>query len=342
MDFARRRTPQRPTARSRRIRFAAWTAAAALTAAGVGGWLLYAGLDHNRTTTDVDAALGGERPPRAATGALNILLLGSDSRAGQNQRYGTDEGSARSDTAMLVHLARERTRAVVVSIPRDTMVDRPACPLPGGGTARAEGPVMVNTAFEVGGPACAVKTVEQLGQVRIDHVISVDFNGFKELVDAVGGVRITTDTPIHDRYSHLDLGAGSHLLDGEQALGLVRTRHGVGDGSDLARIRLQQAFMTALARQLTGSGLLTDPVRLYKVADTATRAITTDQGLSSVSDLLGLARSLAGLKPSDTEFRTLPVGPYPPDHNRAAVKQPEAAALWRAIRNDTPAPAREK
>ncbi|MGW1076302.1 LCP family protein [Streptomyces sp. NPDC002537] len=333
----------RERGRGRTARIVGWTAATGLAAAGVGGWLVYSKLDHNLTSTDLNAALGPDRPARTATGTLNILLLGSDSRAGANGKYGEDQGGARSDTAMLVHLAKGRKTAVVVSIPRDTMVARPACPTgEGSGTEQAADPVMFNSAYAVGGAACAVKTVEQISGVRVDHYIDLDFTGFKKLVDAVGGVDITTDKAIHDRQSHLDLEAGTHHLGGEQALGLVRTRHGIGDGSDLGRIGLQQLFMASLAGQLNGSGLLSNPVKLYKVADAATSAITTDKGLGSVKDLLGFARSLAGLKPSAIDFRTMPVGPYPADPNRVMAKQPQADALWRAVRDDTTPPAKEK
>ncbi|MFF0630329.1 LCP family protein [Streptomyces sp. NPDC004296] len=309
----------------------------------LGGWLLYARLDANLATTDVDGVLGADRPGRGADGSLTILLLGSDSRAGKNAKYGGVDGGARSDTAMLVHLAKGRQRATVVSIPRDTMLARPACPLPDGATSRSVPAAMFNSAYSIGGSACAVKTVEQLGKVRVDHVLDVDFTGFTKLVDAVGGVTVTTDKAIHDKDSHLDLDAGRHRLDGEHALGLVRTRHGVGDGSDLGRIKLQQKFMAALAEELSDSGLLADPVRLYKIADAATGALTTDEALGSARALLGLARSLADLSPSQITFRTLPVGPYPKDPNRVAVRQPAADALFKAVREDTtPPPAHER
>ncbi|MGD3112284.1 LCP family protein [Streptomyces sp. YGL11-2] len=342
-----RRRPTRGRGRRRRAgprrRRLAWTATSLAALLALGGWLLYARLDSNLATTDVDGALGSDRPARGAYGSLNILLLGSDSRAGKNAQYGAGDSGARSDTAMLVHLNKGRQQATVVSIPRDTMVARPACPLPNGHTSSATAATMFNSTYFVGGSACAVKTVERLGKVRIDHVLDVDFTGFKKLVDAVGGVTVSTDRAIHDKDSHLDLEAGRHRLNGEQALGLVRTRHGVGDGSDLGRIKLQQKFMAALAAELNGSGLLTDPVRLYKVADAATSALTTDKALGSVRDLLSLARSLAGLKPSEITFRTLPVGPYPKDPNRVAVKQPEANALFKAVRDDTaPPPVKER
>ncbi|MGA5135457.1 LCP family protein [Streptomyces olivoreticuli] len=323
-------------------RITSWVVVTGLAAVALGGWLLYAQLDSNLASTDMDTALGADRPVRGATGTLNILLLGSDSRAGKNAQYGSDSGSARSDTVMLVHLGKGRERATVVSIPRDTMVTRPACPLPGGKTSQPANSAMINSAYSVGGSACSVKTVELLSEVRVDHVLDIDFTGFKTLVDAVGGVTVTTKAAVHDKHSRLDLDAGTRRLNGEEALGLVRTRHGIGDGSDLGRIAVQQSFMAALTKELRGSGLFTDPVRLYKVADAATSALTADKGLASVRDLLDLARNLAALKPSDIAFRTLPVTPYSKDHNRVTAKQPEADDLWKGVRDDTAPPANEK
>lgn len=222
-----------------------------LLGAGAAGWA-YWHLNGNIRSVDINGALGDDRPARPATvpsaspsaspvptGALNILVLGSDSRTGeQNQELGGgDSGGARSDTAMVVHLDAGRTAATVVSIPRDTLVERPSCPLPSGGTTRAASGAMFNTAYELGGPVCAVKTVESLTGVRMDHYVEVDFSGFADLVDALGGVTVTTDVDIDDDKSHLHLDAGTHHLDGTEALGLARTRYGLAGGSDLARIR---------------------------------------------------------------------------------------------------------
>ncbi|MBL1102781.1 LCP family protein [Streptomyces coffeae] len=342
MNSARFRAARSPKHRSRCVRTTLWVAVAGLAAVSVGGGLLYTKLGTSHATADVEKALGSDRPARTVNGALNVLVLGSDSRAGKNRKYGKDQGSARSDTALLVHLARGRSKATVISIPRDTLVDRPSCPLPDGGDSPADDSVMFNTAYEVGGLICATKTVERLGNIRIEHVLDVDFDGFKSVVTAVGGIRITLDKPLHDKYSHLDLDIGPQRLNGEQALALVRTRHGIGDGSDLGRIRLQQRFMTAFATEFKNSSLLTDPVKLYGVADAVSGAITTDKGLDSPRALFGLARSLSGLKPTDVDFRTLPVAPSPADPNRVVVKQTDAALLWQAIRNDTPPPAPEK
>jgi LCP family protein required for cell wall assembly len=227
----------------------------------------------------------------------------------------------------------------VVSVPRDTLISRPACTKPDGSVAPAAASVMFNTAYEVGGPACAVKTVEQMTGLRMDHYIEVDFTGFKNLVNALGGVPITTTRAIEDSQSHLNLPAGTHTLDGEQALGLVRTRHGVGDGSDLGRIELQQAFLRALMDRINGLGLLTSPTKLFDVADTATKAVTTDTGLGSVNKLMGFAESLQKLKSSDVHMITLPVTYSVSDPNRVVPISADAAMVWSALRADKPIPA---
>ncbi|GAA5207873.1 LCP family protein [Streptomyces thinghirensis] len=304
----------------------------------LGGWAAYHRLDGNLATTDIDARLGDDRPARTAEGATNILVLGSDSRAGANRTYGAHVSGARSDTAMLVHLDAHRTTAAVISVPRDTVVHRPPCPRPDGGSTPEERAAMFNTAYTVGGSACTVKTLEEMSRVRVDHVVEVDFTGFKKLIDAIGGVRISVPQDIHDPKSGLDLTEGTHHLNGEQALALVRTRHGIGDGSDLGRIRLQQKFLAVLTEQLRSDRLLSDPLRLYRVADTATSALTTDKDLGSLRALTALARSLSGIEPDDIDFRTLPVRPYPQDPNRVVAAQPEATELWQAVRGDGPLP----
>ncbi|MET9734670.1 LCP family protein [Streptomyces sp. NPDC006458] len=323
------------------------TLAGVLVLAGATAGWAYWRLSDNITGVDIDQALGDDRPPRPMTtpsaspsgppvpsGALNILVLGSDTRTGaENQRLGGgDGGGGRSDTAMIVHVDPGRTSATVVSIPRDTLVARPSCPLPSGGETAPRESVMFNSAYEVGGPVCAVKTVEQLTEVRMDHYAELDFAGFAALVDAVGGVTVTTDEDIDDEDSHLRLAAGTHLLDGERALALARTRHGIGDGSDLGRIGLQQHLVTALLERISAGGLLTDPARLYRVADTVTGSLTTDTGLDSLTELMGLGRSLAGLSADAVETVTMPVVPAAWDRNRVVADEPEAGRLWESLR----------
>jgi LCP family protein required for cell wall assembly len=335
--------------RSRALKTAGIVLAGALVpAVGTAGWA-YWHLNANITSVDIDNALGDDRPAKAATTpwpsaaaaasplpteALNILVLGSDSRSGEENKQlgGGSSTGARSDTAMVVHIDAGRTEATIVSIPRDTLVTRPSCPLSSGGSTAVAYQAMFNSAYAVGGPACAVKTAESLTDVRMDHYLEIDFSGFANLVNALGGVTVTTDEDIDDDDSHLHLKAGTHHLDGKAALALARTRHGIGDGSDLGRIGLQQKLVKALLEQIASTSLLTDPTQLYEVADAVTGSLTTDTGLDSLSELMSLGRSLKGLSSDTVKTVTMPVVTAPSDRNRVVADEPEARELWESLR----------
>ncbi|MFD7320034.1 LCP family protein [Streptomyces sp. NPDC059875] len=333
------RRRKQPTRGRRAVTVAAWSAAVLVVVGGSGLGYVYVKLNGNLKSVDINAQLGTDRPENVDNGSMDILVLGSDSRSGDNGAYGTDEGGARSDTAMIVHVYEGHKKAGVVSVPRDTLVDRPAC-TDGQGTAVAgEKRAMFNTAYEVGGPACAVKTVESMSGIRMDHYIEVDFTGFKKLIDKLGGVDITTTKAIKDSKSHLDLAPGTHTLDGEQSLGLVRTRKSVGDGSDLGRIQLQQAFMKAFIDQVKNVGVFSNPKKLLDVADTATKAITPDSELDSVNELMTFAKGLSGLGAEDVHMITMPVEYDPADPNRVIPLEAQSRQVWQALKNDKPIPA---
>ncbi|MFE9770896.1 LCP family protein [Streptomyces sp. NPDC005931] len=335
----RRRKPRE--GRHKGMRALAWTAAGIVVLGGTGAGFLYFKLNGNIKSVDIDQALGTDRPEKADNGSENILVLGSDTRSGSNRTIGggTDDGSARADTAMIVHVHEGHKRASVVSIPRDTLVDRPECTGPDGEGHPAANGVMFNSAYTTGGAACAVKTVESITDLRMDHYLEVDFAGFHKLIDELGGVEITTTADIDDPDSHLRLEAGTHRLDGEQALGLVRTRHGVGDGSDLGRIQLQQAFVKALVQQVKEVGVFTSPKKLLDLADTATRTVTTDSDLGSVNALMSFANGLKGIGPGNMHMVTLPVRYDPADPNRVLLEKNKAQLVWDALADDRPIPA---
>ncbi|MFE1882816.1 LCP family protein [Streptomyces diastatochromogenes] len=335
--------------RSRALKAAGLTLAGFLVLGVAGAGYAYWHLNNNIKSVDINSALGDNRPAKAVTtpaatasadasplptGALNILVLGSDSRSGKaNQELGGgDSSGARSDTAMVVHIDAGRTKATVVSIPRDTLVTRPSCPLSSGGSTAVAYSAMFNSAYSVGGPVCAVKTVESITGVRMDHYLEIDFSGFAKLVDALGGVTVTTDQDIDDDRSHLHLKAGTHRLNGTQALALARTRHGIGDGSDLGRIGLQQKLVKALLEQMADTDLLTDPTKLYQVADAVTASLTTDTGLDSLGELTKLGQSLKGLTADRVKTVMMPVVTAPSDANRVVAKEPAASELWASLR----------
>ncbi|MGD1225004.1 LCP family protein [Streptomyces krungchingensis] len=335
-----RRRKARST-RRKALLITAWTAAGVVVLGGTGAGILYFKLNGNLKNVDINGALGTDRPTKVDNGSENILVLGSDTRSGSNKKLGggADDGSARSDTAMIVHVYKGHKKASVVSIPRDTLVERPSCTDPEGVTHDAASGVMFNSAYSTGGAACAVKTVESMTGIRMDHYLEVDFSGFQKLIDDLGGVDITTTKDISDPDSHLHLKAGRHTLDGEQALGLVRTRHGVGDGSDLGRIQLQQAFIKALVQQVKDVGVLTSPKKLYDLADTATRTVTTDSEIGSVAELASFADGLKGINSSRMTMVTMPVQYDAADANRVLVDKAKSKLVWDALKNDRAIPA---
>ncbi|MEH0636374.1 LCP family protein [Streptomyces bottropensis] len=317
-----------------------WAAAGVLVLGGTGIGYLYFKLNGNIKNVDINQALGTDRPLDVDNGSQDILVLGSDTRSGSNKKLGggVDDGSARSDTAMVVHVYEGHKRATVVSIPRDTLVERPECTDADGRTHPAASYAMFNSAYSTGGAACAVKTVESMTGIRMDHYVEVDFAGFEKLINVLDGVDITTTKDIKDPDSHLNLKAGEHTLTGKQALGLVRTRHGVGDGSDLGRIQLQQAFIKALIEQVKDVGILSDPKKAYDLAVSATDAITTDSDLDTVKDLASFASGLKGIGSKNMTMVTMPVQYDPADPNRVLLDEPKSKQVWAALKADRTVP----
>ncbi len=322
------------------LRWAALGASFLVLVSAGAGWWLYNKLDGN-ITTDTGAAAElkvyeKERPAQVVMDAQNILLIGSDSRAGDNSKYGRDDGgSQRSDTTILLHLAADRKSATAVSLPRDLMVEIPACRT-GDDKETRERFGQFNSAFELGGTACTIRTVERLTGIRIDHHMVVDFNGFKDMVDAVDGVEICLKEPIDDKDAHLELPAGRQTLNGEEALGYVRARKTLGDGSDTERMDRQQRFLGALVNKMQSNGVLLNPTRLYPVLDAATKSLTTDPGLDSLRDLYDLVRSMRDVPTDQVQFLTVPRQPYRNNPNRDELVEPDASELFKQLREDKP------
>ncbi|GAA3487159.1 MULTISPECIES: LCP family protein [Streptomyces] len=332
---ANRRGRRKPAGRFRRLK---WVLAALVALGGTGLAWIYFSLDGNLKQVDIDAALGTNRPAEVDNGSMDILVLGSDSRRGPNGAYGKDVGSARADITMVVHVHEGHEKASVVSIPRDTLVTRPECQSHSGKLRPEAERQVFNTAYEIGGPVCAVKTVERLANIRMDHYLEVDFSGFKQIIDELGGVSLTTTRAINDPKSKLELAAGTHRLTGEQSLGLVRTRKTVGDSSDLGRIQLQQAFVKALMEQVKEVGVFSSPKKMYNLADTATRTVTTDSGLGSVPSLLSFGNALGGIGAKDMKMITLPIDYDAKDEFRVVPLKEQSATLWQSLREDKEIP----
>ncbi|MFD8082902.1 LCP family protein [Kitasatospora sp. NPDC059722] len=336
------RTAQRRAAAARRTRrrrrTLKWTAGtgALVMAAGCGGaYYLYEHFNNNLTSVKVQLGDEAERP-RAAGDALNILVLGTDSREGLGSDYGDAGSSGHADTTLLFHVAKDRSNATVISIPRDLMVPIPECRAPDGKSIPGSARDMFNNSLGQAGrdPGCSWKTVEKVTGIRVDHFVQVNFEAVKTLSTAVGGVEVCAAKDINDPKSHLRMTKGRHVVQGDDALAFVRTRHVVGTGGDLSRIPLQQQFISSMIRKVKGDDTLTSPAKLYKLADAATKALTVDSGIGSVDKLKDLALDISAVDTKNITFATVPVLDDPKDENRVILKQPDAGRLFSMIAAD--------
>lgn len=299
--------------RLRRVALVGIPALVVLLAAVYGGAGLYASSRIQRV--EVEGLTGGSGPH-------HTLVVGSDSREGltpEQQRELTtgDVAGQRTDTIFV--LSRSGGKAAVLSFPRDLYVTR--CD----GT---EG--RINTALQLGGPGCLVRTVADLSGLAIGGYLAVDFLGFRDIVDTVGGVEVCLEAAIRDPFAGVDLPAGCQTLSGREALGYVRTRK---IDNDLQRIQRQQRFLRALAGEVLAPATLANPLRVYRLAGRVGGALTADRGLSTL-DLLGLARGLRGLAGARAVTHTVPTTPA--TVGGAAVlrpTEPEAAALFASYRD---------
>ncbi len=307
-----------------------------VSAVGFAWWRL----EGNIHRLDISSMLG-DRPDKVADGPLNILLIGSDSRDGQGVPGASLTSGARSDTTLIAHVSADREHVSIVSVPRDSMVKAP--PRCSATVPKDQWTVQQwNAMYSIGGPGCLINTVEGNTGLFIDHFAVVDFSGFRDMVDALGGVPVCTTEGIDDPKAKLTLTPGRHVLDGAQALGYVRARYTLGDGSDLGRIKRQQAFLSSVVQEATRTSLLLRPDRLFGFLDAATQSLTTDTdfGIGTMKDL---ASSVKNIGVKNVEFITVPVEDYPQDPNRVQWSA-SADDLWSALRDDevpgqAPAPA---
>jgi LCP family protein required for cell wall assembly len=342
--------PAVPGGWSRRKKILSWVAgslAVVLLIAATGAYLVYRHLNANLHQVNVSGLLGS-RPVDLHPQAENILVIGSDTRHGQGRGYGSAAqlNTDHSDTLLMVHIAANRKWADVMSIPRDSWVNIPACRM-GNGQSASPQAFKINEAFTIGnlygnktvlGTACTIRTVEANTHIHVDHFVVVNFAGLKDMVNAVGGVPECNNKPINDPKSGLHLSAGHHMLNGRMALGYVRARYTLGNGSDLERITRQQAFMSALVSRVKAKEL--NPFALYRFLDAATRSITIDSQLGGIHGLYDLATSLKNLPPGKVTFFTLPTYPRsyvdPTDTANLLWTQPQDSLIFQAFRNDVP------
>ena len=290
---------------------------------GLGTIWLYRHLNGNLNVLDPSAQMSN-RPDKVVVEGpkepLNVLVMGSDNRDcdGCNIDNLTG-GGARSDTTILLHVSADRQRAYGISIPRDSMVDRPECKTEDGETIPGADYAMWNEAFALGGPACTMQQFEQLTGVRLDHFVVVDFEGFRGMVDAIGGVEMCIPEPIDDPAHGINIEAGTRKLKGYEALNYVRARYTVGNGSDIGRMKRQQAFIASMTSAVVSAGTLARPDRLVRFLDAATNSLTVDPGLKNIVKIADLGHPVQGHRPGQDPVH------HHPEH--AGPERPQPAGL---------------
>ena len=327
-------TSKRPVLRA----VAASTALVLLVLAGT-VFLTYRHLEGNITVSDGFEQIVEDRPEEVEVEGpkqpLNILLLGSDTREGQTEVLGQTPGLGLSDTTILLHLSADRERAYGVSIPRDLIVSRPECEGPDGKKIPGAAVSQWNEAYSLGGEACTIAQFEKMSKLRVNHFVVIDFNGFKDMVDALGGVPVCVPEEVDDPIGKIYLPAGSYEVTGDQALDYVRVRHDISDNGDIGRMKRQQAFLAAMVNKAVSAGTLFNPPRLVKFLNAGTKSLTTDPGLAQLTDLFTLAEEVRDIGLNQVQFLTVPFTAYEPDPNRLALA-PNAEMLWNQLRNDVP------
>ncbi|KJL20455.1 putative transcriptional regulator YwtF [Microbacterium oxydans] len=326
-------SPSRRRRRRRLRRFLTLAAVAVLVIGGGTVALAALRLSQNVTTVELHPAKTDE-PPVVADfdGAFDVLLVGSDGRAGQGAQYGEggDVEGSRNDVTLLLHVNDTHDAATVISFPRDLLVDMPSCTdAETGKTWSAGHRVQFNESLSRGGLGCVASTVTALTGIDLAYAAEISFTGVIDASNAVGGVPICFAGPIHDPHSGLEIPeAGTYDLSGEQALALLRSRYGVGDGSDLARISTQQVFLSSLVRTLRDQSTLTDPVKLYGIADAATRNMTLSTPLADLGTLASMAKVFSDLPLENIAFVSYP---HLPAGDRVVPDEQSAAALMERV-----------
>jgi LCP family protein required for cell wall assembly len=277
----------------------------------------------------------------AIDGGVNLLMVGTDARAGQQITEGDDTEGARNDVTMLMHISQDHKNVSVISFPRDTMVDLPSCENPTtGDTVPPADYQQLNTALgrggDDGGLGCVVAAVEDITGLKIPYAGMISFDGVIAMTNAIGGVDVCIASDINDDFSQAHFKKGMNTLVGQDAYDFLRTREGVGDGSDLSRIGSMQIYLSALVRKILSDGTLTNPVTLYSVAKAALHNMMFSQQLASVDSMVSIAKALQGVSLNNVAFLRYPVVADPDDSNRVVIDDDNAEILNKALIDDTP------
>ncbi|QMU79580.1 LCP family protein [Streptacidiphilus sp. PB12-B1b] len=325
--------------RRRALRILALATAVVTLVCGSGASYVYFHLQSNIKSAPLftgdnrAAAVGVEKPDPLGRTPLNLLLIGSDTRAtAVDAADGGDAGSgANADVEMLVHLSADRSNITVISIPRDTVTQLPSC----AGEATAQ----ITSSLQYG-PACTAEAVHKLTGITVDDYAMVDFGGVVNISNALGGVNVCVSSNMYDVYSGLKLTAGTHTLEGKAALQFLRTRHAFGSGSDSSdRTSATHIFFTDMINKLKDSDTLSDPIAMYRIADAATKSLTVSPGLDSIPKLLNLVDDLNKVPTDRITFTTMQNVPYDGPNmaewgEDVSEDTSQAPALFRSVIND--------
>lgn len=306
----------------------------------------YAAIDLTTTLTEDAVDLEGQDavPPDigAIEGGVNLFIAGTDACEPAYAGYfgerctGADAGGELNDVNMLVHISDEPRRVTVISFPRDLMIPIPSCTREDGSTTSAMSKQPINSAYSVGGLGCVVKTVSQLSGLNIPFAAKVTWGGVIEITNAVGGVEVCLASGIRDRYTGIDWPAGNRTIAGYEALQFLRTRYGVGDGSDLSRVSNQQQYMSKLARKLVSEDVLSNPTTLYKLATIGVSNVTPSKTLTNPLTLVQIALAVKSVPFDEIVFVQYPTYSDPADRNKVVPNEAAAAALWAALATNRP------
>ena len=311
---------------------------------GLGVAYLYRDLNGNLTIADYGDQFVEKAPKKVEftgpTDPLNILVMGEDSRDCAGCGVDGESTAGLSDTTILIHLSRDRKHAYGISIPRDSLVERPDCKDEKGDIIPGSSRTMWNAAFAYGGPACTISQFQHDTGIPVDYSVVVNFGGFKGMVDAVGGVDVCVPETFYDSYTKTTFEQGTHKFTGKKALAYVRVRHGIGDGSDIGRTRRQQAFIASMINQVMSANTLANPVKVVKFLRAATASLELSEvgstGLGNIKELAGLALQFKNIGLDKIEFLTVPFV-YGTGTERGRVLWTEDAnKIWEKIKNDRP------
>ncbi|WP_295034158.1 LCP family protein [uncultured Microbacterium sp.] len=309
------------------------------------GVAAYIGYDLTHTYTAKAVTLDGEKsvPPDlgAIKGGVNMLLVGSDAceddfKAEFGDRCSDPENAGeRNDTNLLLHISDNPRRVTVITFPRDLMVPIPSCVDSDGNDTSPASKQAINTTLELGGPknglACVARTISKVSGLDIQFAAKITWGGVMKVTDAIGGVDVCIANGMSDPDTGLNLEAGTHTLQGYWALQFLRTRHGVGDGSDLGRGSNQQVYMSSLARKMMSAEVLTNPGTLLKLANTVMSNVTPSTSLTSPTLLVQIALAMKDVPLDQINFVNYPVFADPDDPNKVVPDYDSADKLWAAL-----------